>query len=249
MPRSIRLHETMNFARNLGFLHSKYTKGIRRTGPLVRVFRRDGWLECCYDLLKVVLEVTEAESFGASNRILRCPLLETDRKPHWCILNVAYSEISIHMGVSENALHTLFQTMGSGFWRVSQALFRWLTFIVWLNYGQNHTLTYGGFLQLGVPRNHPFQWDFPLWTNHLGVPPLMETPILTGDCCMFQGNYFSSHENDRTTGDDPTCRIVFFPHVTFNKHAMNIKLMEEIDTYNRIRWNQMECNTTIYIYT
>ena len=29
---------------------------------------------------------------------------------------------------------------------------------------------------MGVPPNHPFKWNCPLKTIHLGVPPFMETP-------------------------------------------------------------------------
>ena len=39
--------------------------------------------------------------------------------------------------------------------------------------------TFGGFLKW-VP-NHPFYWDFPLWTIHFGIPPwLWKPPFLVG---------------------------------------------------------------------
>ena len=40
---------------------------------------------------------------------------------------------------------------------------------------------YSGFLKIGVPPKHPFLWDFPVWTLHFGVPPLLETSIWFDD--------------------------------------------------------------------
>ena len=31
---------------------------------------------------------------------------------------------------------------------------------------------------MGVPSNHPFSWDFPLYTNHFGYPHLCKPPFL-----------------------------------------------------------------------
>ena len=48
---------------------------------------------------------------------------------------------------------------------------------IWKTYFWKHLETIWWFPEIGVPLNHPFQWDFPLYTLYFGRPPFMEPPI------------------------------------------------------------------------
>ena len=61
------------------------------------------------------------------------------------------------------------------------------------------------FLEMGVPPNHPFQWDFPLQTIHLGVPPWLWKPpcVLKTPSKISIGRPSSSHATRMQQGRAP----------------------------------------------